>query len=195
MCVCVTLLIGGRWSSPSSPLRSETQKAPPRHSEHPSQTQSGTSKQQTQPSCDQMLPPTGNRVPQHLASFLLIPLGIRCYFSNTMPVREHKPSEFVQITGWRMNEWDQGFRRAAAPGDLSALKSDAIEWCESIFGWGIAHHRNILSLLLKSVLDAASDVPQVRQGELPELHGAQDAGVRLEHLQGLQSDNPMKRLS
>lgn len=48
-----------------------------------------------------------------------------------------------------------------------------------------AHHGNVLSRLLEFVLDAAGDVPQVRQRELFKLDRPQNAGVGLEHLQGL----------
>lgn len=50
------------------------------------------------------------------------------------------------------------------------------------------HHGNILSGLLELIFDAPGDVPQVRQRELLKLDRPQDAGVRLEHLQGLQGE-------
>lgn len=46
----------------------------------------------------------------------------------------------------------------------------------------VSHHGNILSRLFESVFDPASDVPQVRQGELFELRRAQNSCVGLEHL-------------
>lgn len=48
------------------------------------------------------------------------------------------------------------------------------------------HHGDVLSGLLQLVFDPPGDVPQVRQRELLELHGTQDASVGLKHLQGLE---------
>lgn len=48
------------------------------------------------------------------------------------------------------------------------------------------HHGDVLSSLLQLVFDPPGDVPQVRQRELLELDGTQDAGVRLKHLQSLE---------
>lgn len=48
------------------------------------------------------------------------------------------------------------------------------------------HHGDVLSGLLQLVFDPPGDVPQVRQRELLELDGTQDAGVRLKHLQSLE---------
>lgn len=49
----------------------------------------------------------------------------------------------------------------------------------------VSHHGNVLSRLLEFSFHAASDVSEVRQRELFELRGPQDAGVGLKHLQSL----------
>lgn len=49
----------------------------------------------------------------------------------------------------------------------------------------VSHHGNILSSLFQLVFDAASDVSEVRQGELFKLSGSQDPSVGLKHLQSL----------
>lgn len=64
---------------------------------------------------------------------------------------------------------------------LAALVCAAIKQEETLQMCG-THHGDVLSSLLQLVLDPPGNVPKVRQRELLELDGTQDAGVRLKHL-------------
>lgn len=104
------------------------------------------------------------------------------YWSRTLKKREKHGGEINKdvtslLTCFQLS--------APAPIISSFLKRAVAEetqggcWCET-------HHGDVLSRLLQLVFDPPGDVPQVRQRELPELDGTQDAGVRLKHLQSLE---------
>lgn len=69
----------------------------------------------------------------------------------------------------------------AIQGRLAALtkQEETLQTCGT-------HHGDVLSGLLQLVFDPPGDVPQVRQRELLELDGTQDASVGLKDLQGLE---------
>lgn len=54
----------------------------------------------------------------------------------------------------------------------------------------VSHHGDILSCLLEFIFDTSSDVSQVGQRKLFELHRPQNTSMGLEHLQSL--DNTHK---